>query len=163
MVIIDNAIYGIRSASIPHTFLGFLPNGKLSRIQSEGNDLCHLVLRGGYNGPNYHSQAVMKAVKRCRQAGVREKFLVDCSHDNCEKRHLKQVSVFQTVIDQIAEGNQSIVGLMLESHLREGSQPILESLRYGVSITDPCLDWSTTKQVILKATSKLKRRIFCLI
>lgn len=160
---IDNAIHGILSASTPHVFLGFSPSGKMTRVQSEGNDLCHIVLRGGYHGPNYDPKSVMETVQRCQQAGIRDKLLIDCSHDNCEKRHLKQVSAFQMVIDQIAEGNQSIVGLMLESHLLGGSQPISTNLRYGVSITDPCLDWQTTKQVILQAAFKLQAGALCLI
>lgn len=160
---IDNAVHGILSASTPHVFLGFSPAGKMTRIQTEGNKLCHMVLRGGYNGPNYNPKAVIDTVERCQQAGIRDKLLIDCSHDNCEKRHLKQVSAFQSVIDQVAEGNQAIAGLMLESHLKGGSQPISSDLRYGISITDPCLDWDTTRQVILKAASKLESGAFCLI
>lgn len=160
---IDNAVHGILSAGMPHVFLGFSSSGKMSRIQSEGNKLCHMVLRGGYNGPNYDPKAVMKTAERCQQAGIRDKILIDCSHDNCEKRHLKQVSAFQAVIDQIAEGNQTVVGLMLESNLQGGSQPISNSLRYGVSITDPCLDWETTRQVILKAAAKLQSGALCLL
>jgi len=160
---IDNAVHGILSASTPHVFLGFSSSGKMARIQSEGNELCHIVLRGGYNGPNYDPKSVMDTVERCQQAGICDKLLIDCSHDNCEKRHLKQVSAFQMIVDQIAEGNQSIVGLMLESHLQGGSQPISSNLRYGVSITDPCLDWQTTRQVILQAASRLQTGGLCLI
>jgi 3-deoxy-7-phosphoheptulonate synthase len=160
---IDNAVHGILSAETPHVFLGFSPDGKMKRIQSKGNKLCHMVLRGGYNGPNYDPKAVMKTAERCQQAGIRDKILIDCSHDNCEKRHLKQVSAFQSVIDQIAEGTQTIVGLMLESHLYGGSQPISNNMRYGVSITDPCLDWETTRQMILKAASRIQSGALCLI
>ncbi len=160
---IDNAVHGIISAGTPHAFLGFSSTGKLSRIECEGNKLCHIVLRGGYNGPNYNPKAIMSTVERCEEAGVRNKLVIDCSHDNCEKRHLKQVSAFQAVIDQIAEGNEAIAGLMLESNLLGGSQPISSSLRYGVSITDPCLDWETTRRAILQAASKLESGALCLL
>lgn len=158
-----NAIHGILSATNPHVFLGFSENGKISRIQSDGNPLCHIVLRGGYNGPNYHPKSIRETVERCQQAGICDKLLIDCSHDNCEKRHLKQVSAFQEIIDQIAEGNQHVVGLMLESNLYGGSQPLSPSLRYGVSITDPCLDWQTTRQAIIGAVDKLISGAFCVL
>ncbi len=160
---IDNAVHGIVSAATPHVYLGLSTSGKMTRVQSEGNQLCHMVLRGGHNGTNYDPKSVMDAVERCEQAGIRDKLIIDCSHDNCEKRHLKQVSAFQMVIDQIAEGNQSIIGLMLESHLHGGAQPISENLKYGVSITDPCLDWQTTRQVILHAATKLRAGALCLL
>ncbi|MCH9627068.1 MAG: Phospho-2-dehydro-3-deoxyheptonate aldolase, Tyr-sensitive [Chlamydiales bacterium] len=160
---IDHAVHGVLSASTPHVFLGLSTKGKMTRIQSKGNAHCHIVLRGGYGGPNYDSKSIMDTVERCQQAGIRDKLVIDCSHDNCEKRHLKQVSAFQALVELVAEGNQSIAGLMLESHLVGGSQPVSDQLRYGVSITDPCLDWPTTRQVILQAAAKLNSESLCLI
>lgn len=159
---IDHAIHAVLSAGNPHVFLGFGSDGKMVRIQSEGNKLCHIVLRGGHEGPNYDSKSILETIEKCQQAGIRDKLIIDCSHDNCEKRHLKQVTVFHEVVDQVAEGNQYIAGLMLESHLHAGSQPISQNLRYGVSITDPCLDWSTTRQAILQAANKLQTGVYCL-
>ncbi len=160
---VDSAVHGILSARSPHAFLGFSPNGKVSRIQAEGNPLCHVVLRGGHNRPNYDPKSIVETAERCQQAGICDKLIIDCSHDNCEKRHLKQVAIFQKIINQIAEGNQSIAGIMLESHLQGGSQPISSNLRYGVSITDPCLDWQTTKTIIEQAAEKLENISNCLI
>lgn len=160
---IDNAVHGVLSASVPHVYLGLSSEGKFTRIKTEGNPLCHLVLRGGYNGPNYDYKSVQESTLRCQQMGIRDKVVIDCSHDNCEKMHLKQIPIFQEVTQQIIEGNESIVGLMLESHLFSGSQSLSHPLQYGVSITDPCLDWLTTREVILQAAERLQRATLCFI
>ncbi len=160
---IDSAIHALISAQTPHVFLGLSPSGQMARLAAKGNSNCHLVLRGGYSGPNYYAKNIRESVERCQQAGVIDKLLIDCSHDNCEKRPLKQVSTFQKVMHQIVEGNPHIMGLMLESHLEGGSQPITSNLHYGVSITDPCLDWATTEKLILQAYSKLDNNLLSLV
>lgn len=154
---IDHAVHGILAARSAHVFLGLDMHGKLERVQAEGNPLCHLVLRGGTSGPNYTAEHIAAAAKQCREKGILDKLLVDCSHDNSQKRHLNQIAVFQSVIEQIVEGNQQIAGLMLESHLLGGNQLISDNLRRGVSITDPCLDWKTTRRLIVQAAIQLDK------
>lgn len=153
---IENAVNGILSASTSHVFLGLDMAGEMVRIWAPGNPSCHIVLRGGESGPNYDAHSVMQAASACRVAGICNRVVIDCSHDNCDKRHLKQVNVFQSIVNRIAEGDQTIAGLMLESNLRGGSQVISPNLRYGVSITDPCLDWPTTRAIILESAAKSK-------
>jgi 3-deoxy-7-phosphoheptulonate synthase len=153
----DHPIHGILAAAASHVFLGLSNGGQLARIQADGNPFCHLVLRGGIGGPNYDPEAIKETLEKCRLSGVREKLMVDCSHDNCRKNARNQINVFEAAIDQILEGNVGIVGLMLESHLYGGSQEISFPLRFGISITDPCLDWETTERLILEATTRLRK------
>ena len=154
---IDTAIHGVLSAKSPHIYMGLSPSGQMVRVQSEGNPLCHVVLRGGLQGPNYDPKAVQMAIQKCRQAQICSKLMIDCSHDNCGKNPEQQESVFGSVIQQVLEGNTHIVGMMLESHLHSGCQKISFPLRYGVSITDPCLNWHTTERLVLEAHSFLKQ------
>jgi 3-deoxy-7-phosphoheptulonate synthase len=152
---IDPAIHGILSAATPHVFLGLSPTGQLTRIKGEGNENCHIVLRGGIKGPNYHREEVQKTIQRCQEAKVCDRIMIDCSHDNCGKNPLKQGEVFLAVLDQILEGNSHIGGMMLESHLEGGAQELSFPLKYGVSITDPCLDWQETERLVLHAFHSL--------
>jgi 3-deoxy-7-phosphoheptulonate synthase len=152
---IDHSIHGIIAAAAPHIFLGLSTTGQLTRMEAEGNPLCHVVLRGGISGPNYHPEAVKQAIQKCRQAQVRDKIIIDCSHDNCGKKPLNQLQVFESVMEQILEGNTYIAGMMLESHLEGGAQEIAAPLLYGVSITDPCIDWETTESLIREASYRM--------
>ena len=154
---IEQPIQGILAATAPHVYLGVSPSGQIVRVQAEGNPLCHVVLRGGITGPNYGPEALNTVVQKCRSAKVRDKVLVDCSHDNCGKKPLQQVHVFEALVQQILEGNHLIAGMMLESHLEGGMQEIAFPLLYGVSITDPCLDWETTERLVLEAHAQLQR------
>lgn len=152
------AINAIKSAALPHGFLGVNPAGKTSVIRSKGNRYGHLVLRGGGGRPNYDTVAVRLAEQALAQAGLAPKIVIDCSHANSMKDHTLQPLVFNDCIHQIMEGNRSIVGLMLESNLEAGSQPIgrdRSQLRYGVSVTDPCIDWATTARLLREASGKL--------
>lgn len=153
---IDHPIHALLAASTPHVFLGVSPSGQTAKIHAEGNPFCHVVLRGGAQGPNYHPQIVEQVILKCRRARVRDRLVIDCSHDNCHKNPLDQKRVFNEVIDQVVEGNNHIVGLMLESHLYSGSQSISSPLRYGISITDPCLDWESTESLISEAAKRLQ-------
>lgn len=153
---VDQPIHGILAAAAPHVYLGLSPTGQIVRVQAEGNSLCHVVLRGGVAGPNYYPEAIEYAIQKCRKAKVRDKVVIDCSHDNCGKKPHNQVKVFESVVQQTLEGNTSIAGMMLESHLEGGSQEISFPLRYGVSITDPCIDWNTTERIILEAHERFK-------
>lgn len=153
---IENAVCATISAGAAQNFLGLSLQGSITKIRSSGNPNCHIVLRGGSKGPNYHPLAVNEAIQKCRDASVHDGILVDCSHDNCGKEHFAQKIAFQSVVDQIIAGNNKIIGLMLESNLYEGAQPISPKMNYGISITDPCLDWSTTRDLILKAYANFR-------
>jgi 3-deoxy-7-phosphoheptulonate synthase len=145
------AIDSIRSASTPHAFLGITSEGRAAIATTRGNPYGHLVLRGGSNGPNYASEYVAFADICLHKAGVNNGILVDCSHANSLKSHKRQHLVFNDVVRQIEAGNTSIVGLMLESFLHEGNQPLpnpLVNLHYGVSITDECIGWEETADLI---------------
>lgn len=152
---LTSAINGIVSAAEAHVFLGVQEAGQLTRIQAKGNPYCHLVLRGSDGGPNYDPLSVIKALKLCRLNSISERILIDCSHGNCGKQHELQSSVFESVSDYFLSKEQTVMGAMLESHLLGGAQGIGSSLKYGVSVTDPCLDWQTTKSLIQNAHARL--------
>ena len=151
---LEVAINGIRSASRPHGFLGVNEAGKTSLIRSKGNAHGHLVLRGGGSRPNYDTVSVKLAEKTLAAAKLPANIVIDCSHANSMKDYSLQPLVFNDCVHQILEGNGSIVGLMLESNLEGGRQEIPEDrskLRYGVSVTDGCIDWATTEQLLRRA------------
>lgn len=148
---ISSAMNGVLSASQPHTYMGLNACGQPCIVKTAGNADAHIVLRGGEEGPNYDPASVEEALQILQQVQLPLKVLIDCSHGNSNKIAEKQPIVFQSVIHQIAEGNTSIRGLLLESHLFGGNQPLtkhLDQLKYGISITDTCLDWNTTKWLI---------------
>jgi 3-deoxy-7-phosphoheptulonate synthase len=156
---LDVAINAIRSAAMPHGFLGVNQAGRTSVIRSKGNRYGHLVLRGGGERPNCDSAGVALAEQALAKAGLAGKVVIDCSHGNSMKDHARQPIVFDDGIRQIQQGNRSIVGLMLESNIEAGNQPIPEDrskLRYGVSVTDPCIDWVTTEKLLRGTGAKLK-------
>ena len=151
---LEVAVNAIRSARSSHGFLGVNAEGRTSVIRSRGNPWGHLVLRGGGGRPNYDTVSVRIAEKALAKAGIEPNIVIDCSHANAMKDHALQPLVFSDVMHQLREGNRSIVGLMLESNLEAGSQPIPEDrsqLRYGVSVTDPCIDWASTEELLLRA------------
>jgi len=155
---IQVAINAMKSALAPHSFLGIDPEGRISVFQTKGNPYSHVVLRGGDSQPNFDSASVAQCQKELEKAGLRQKIMVDCSHGNSNKDHNKQPGVFESVIEQVAAGNRSIVGMMVESNLFAGSQSIpknLSELKYGVSVTDKCIDWPTTEKMLLDAYPKL--------
>jgi 3-deoxy-7-phosphoheptulonate synthase len=143
---LDVAISGILSSRIPHSHIGIDPHGHIAALYTRGNPLSHLVLRGSENTPNYDPVSVEKAICTLKEHRLEPRLLIDCSHGNCGKDHRRQKIVFESVIEQAAE-NKAIAGLMLESHLLPGKQPLGDDpslLSYGVSITDPCLGWDET-------------------
>jgi 3-deoxy-7-phosphoheptulonate synthase len=144
------AVNGVSVASSPQTYLGLNLDGQLATIRTLGNQDTHIVLRGGDNGPNYDLSSVQEALRRLGVAQLPPRLLIDCSHQNSGKRYDKQPLVFQSILHQIVEGNSAIRGLLLESHLYEGNQPLLNPshLKYGISITDGCLDWYSTERLI---------------
>lgn len=156
---LDVAVNAMKSVSHPHSFLGINQEGQVSIIRTSGNAYGHVVLRGGGGKPNYDSVSVALCEKALDKAGLRSSIMVDCSHANSNKDPGLQPLVMQDIAHQILEGNQSIQGLMVESHLNWGNQPIpdnLDELQYGVSVTDACIDWDTTEKAIREMRDKLK-------
>ena len=153
------AINALQSVSSPHRFLGINQAGGVSIVTTKGNSYGHVVLRGGNGKPNYDSVSVALCEQELNKAGIRPNVMVDCSHANSNKDPALQPLVMENVANQIVEGNQSIVGLMVESHLGWGNQSIpkdLSELKYGVSVTDACIDWDTTEKTVLNMHAKLK-------
>ena len=153
------AVNAMQSVSSPHRFLGINSSGQVSVVTTRGNPYAHVVLRGGSNGPNYDTVHVAECEKALAQGGVSQNIMIDCSHANSNKNPEVQPLVLKDVTHQILEGNQSIIGVMLESHLHEGNQNIpadLSQLQYGVSVTDACMNWQTTEQSLLEMADKLR-------
>jgi 3-deoxy-7-phosphoheptulonate synthase len=156
---LEAAVNAIVSAAQPHSFLGISSQGRSTIVRTRGNAYGHLVLRGGGGRPNYDTVSISMAEAALTKAGLRRSVIVDCSHANCYKRAELQPLVMTDCVHQIKEGNMSIVGLMIESNIAGGNQSIpddLTKLKYGCSITDPCVDWPTTEAMILKAHEQLK-------
>lgn len=153
------AINALQSVSSPHRFLGINFEGRVSIIHTKGNPYGHVVLRGGGDKPNYDSVSVTMAEQELRQAGLSTNIMVDCSHANSNKNHELQPLVLDNVANQIVDGNRSIVGVMVESNLNPGNQPLPKDkaeLKYGVSITDACIGWDATEQCLRQLREKLK-------
>jgi 3-deoxy-7-phosphoheptulonate synthase len=153
------AINALQSVRHPHRFLGITPAGELAVFRTRGNTFAHIVLRGGGGRTNYDSASVTRCEQELSRAGLPVNIVIDCSHGNSSKDPALQPRVAESCVDQILAGNRSIVGLMLESHLCGGSQPIpddLSKLRYGVSITDACIDWETTERLLLGIDERLR-------
>ena len=156
---LDVATNAIKSATKPHRFLGINSQGQVSVIHTKGNPYAHVVLRGGSNGPNYDSVHIELTEQALAKAGVANNIMVDCSHANSSKQPNLQPKVMEDVSSQIVSGNRSIIGLMVESNINEGNQSIpddLSQLKYGVSVTDGCIDWETTEQSIRAMRDKIK-------
>lgn len=153
------AINALKSVSSPHRFLGINSDGQVSVIHTRGNPYGHIVLRGGNGKPNYDSVSVTMCEKELVDSKVPTNIMVDCSHANSNKNHELQPLVMDNVANQILEGNKSIIGLMVESNIGAGNQKIpedLNDLKYGVSITDACIDWETTEEAFHSMRNKLK-------
>jgi 3-deoxy-7-phosphoheptulonate synthase len=151
------AINAIKAASQPQTFLGVDNEGRANALTTKGNPSCHIVLRGGSNGPNYGADDVAEAREKLEQAGLIPAIMTDCSHANSGKDPAKQPEVFQEVVRQSLI-DPSVIGAMVESNINAGNQPFpqpIEALAYDVSITDGCIDWATTEAMILKGHSDL--------
>ncbi len=156
---LDAAVNAIISASKPHSFLGINMQGRSSVVRTAGNRYGHLVLRGGGDRPNYDTVSVALAESALAKAKLPANVVVDCSHANSYKKPELQPLVMQDVVNQIRLGNRSIVGLMIESFIEAGNQPIpadLAQLKYGCSVTDACVDWGTTETMIRDAHQALR-------
>ncbi|BCL34680.1 3-deoxy-7-phosphoheptulonate synthase [Nostoc sp. MS1] len=155
---IQVALNALHSARMPHNFLGINPEGQVSIFETKGNAYGHVILRGG-NQPNFDTASVKDVENKLKEAKLPPRIVIDCSHGNTNKNYKLQPSVLENVVQQIVDGNTSIVGMMLESNLYEGNQPInckREELKYGVSVTDPCIGWEETERIILDAYERLK-------
>jgi 3-deoxy-7-phosphoheptulonate synthase len=158
---ITTGINAIKAAAQPHTFLGINLDGAASAIVTRGNPDCHIVLRGGGSGPNYSPAHIAQTEQLLSKAGLPTSILVDCSHDNSAKQPERQPEVVRTVMAQITAGSRSIMGAMVESNIGAGSQAFpqpKEKLRYGVSITDGCIDWPTTEALVREIHASLAPR-----
>lgn len=154
---LDSAINAITAAATPQTFLGIDPAGQACVVHTKGNPFGHLVLRGGPS-PNYDPVSIGKAREKLRQKNLMDAVMIDCSHDNSGKKYTGQPFVFKSVLDQRLDGNSSIVGLMLESNIFEGCQKCdgnLKNMKYGVSITDECISFDTTQNLIRCAMKRM--------
>lgn len=156
---LEVAINALQSVSSPHRFLGLNGLGQVAITHTKGNSYGHIVLRGGNSKPNYDSVSVALCEQALEKAGIKPNIMVDCSHANSNKDPSLQPLVMENVTNQILEGNQSIVGLMVESNIGWGNQKMTENiadLKYGVSITDACIDWETTEKTLRSIAEKLK-------
>ena len=153
------ATNAILSASRPHSFLGLNSNGQVSIVRTRGNPHGHVVLRGGENGPNYDTVSIALAEAALAKAKLPANLVVDCSHANSAKKPEMQPLVMADIVSQIRAGNNSILGVMIESNLEAGNQPIpadLSQLKYGCSVTDGCIDWNTTEKTLREAATLLR-------
>ncbi len=156
---LDVAINAIHAAAKSNDFLSVDPPGQVAVVRTKGNPYTHIVLRGGGGKPNFDVTAIADCEQALEGTGLKANIMVDCSHANSGKDPVRQLEVLKDIAQQISNGNRSIVGLMLESHLREGSQPIpkdLTQLDYGISITDPCLSWAETEKALRALSENLK-------
>jgi 3-deoxy-7-phosphoheptulonate synthase len=156
---VEVAINAVKSCARPHSFLGINVEGRTAIVRTRGNAYGHIVLRGGGGRANYDTVSISMTEKALAQARFAPNIVVDCSHANSFKDAYVQPLVMADCVHQIREGNQSIVGLMIESNIEGGNQAIpedLSKLKYGCSVTDPCIDWQTTESMIRKAREVLK-------
>lgn len=153
------AIDAIGSASQPHHFLSVTKDGHSAIFSTTGNEDCHIILRGGKQ-PNYNSDSVNSACNQLSDAGLGDKLMVDCSHANSHKDHNRQPEVTRNIASQIINGEDRIFGLMMESHLLAGRQNVVpgQALQYGQSITDACMDWDTSEDLIMELAEAIRSR-----
>ena len=154
------AINAMKAASMGHSFIGINQNGQVNLLHTEGNPDGHVILRGG-KVPNFAAEFVKECERELEKAGLESAIMIDCSHGNSNKDYRRQPAVAEEATNQIVNGNKSIIGLMIESHINAGNQsaeqPVSE-MKYGVSITDACIDWETTDSLLRKVAIALKQR-----
>lgn len=144
------AINALRAAAMPHRFVGINQAGQVCLLQTRGNPDGHVILRGG-KAPNYSPADVEQCEQEMAKAGLRPALMVDCSHANSNKDFRRQSAIAESVAAQIKDGNRSIIGLMIESNIHESNQSSEQprsAMRYGVSVTDACISWETTKALL---------------
>jgi 3-deoxy-7-phosphoheptulonate synthase len=153
------AVDAIKAASAPHHFLSVTKGGHSAIVHTAGNEDCHIILRGG-KAPNYDAASVESTCRELAAAGLAAKLMIDCSHANSQRRHENQAAVARDVAAQIAGGDDRIFGVMIESHLNPGRQDLVpgQSLQYGVSITDACIGWDTTVELLQTLAEAVRMR-----
>ena len=153
------AIDAIGAASRPHNFLSLTKEGYSAIFATTGNDDCHIILRGGKE-PNYDAEHVKQAVAELKAAGVQQRLMIDCSHANSQKEHQRQIDVAEDVAQQISQGDENIMGVMIESHLVAGRQDVEggKELTYGQSVTDACINWDDSVNVLKTLADAVKQR-----
>ena len=154
------AIDALRAAQHSHHFLSVTKEGVSAIVKTRGNDSCHVILRGSSRGPNYRAEDVSGVVAELQKAGLPPYVMIDCSHGNSGKDHRNQPLVAEDLAVQIEGGSRAVAGVMLESHLVEGSQSVIpgRAPSYGQSITDACIDWETTVRVLDRFAAAVRRR-----
>eukprot|EP01068_Selenidium_serpulae_P013273 Selendium_serpulae@DN5946_c0_g1_i3.p1 len=165
---IQIAVDAVKAANNRHTFVSISKLGVPAIVHSVGNNDCHVVLRGGRSGTNYDKESLSKTQAALEKGKVMTSVMIDVSHGNSEKNYLNQPKVVKSVCSQMAEGNMAITGVMIESHINAGNQdlpkadpslpPIAERLKYGVSVTDACIDWETTVAVLAELSEAVNAR-----
>lgn len=153
------AINAMQASAMGHSFIGINQQGQVTVLQTKGNPDGHVILRGG-KSPNFEAQYVQECEQALRKAGLPEAIMIDCSHGNSNKDYRRQPLVAENALQQIVAGNQSIIGLMIESHLFAGNQSSeqpFEQMQYGVSITDACIDWQTTETLLTDFAETLRK------
>ncbi|QBQ64549.1 3-deoxy-7-phosphoheptulonate synthase [Actinobacillus indolicus] len=153
------AINAMQASAMGHSFIGINQQGQVTVLQTKGNPDGHVILRGG-KSPNFEAQYVQECEQALRKAGLPEAIMIDCSHGNSNKDYRRQPLVAENVLQQLVAGNQSIIGLMIESHLFAGNQSSeqpFEQMQYGVSITDACIDWQTTETLLTDFAETLRK------
>ena len=157
------AIDALQAAARPHHFLSVHKNGQVAIVSTKGNKDCHIILRGG-KVPNYDARSVAAACEEIEAAKVDCRLMIDASHANSEKQHQRQVQVVRDIGAQLAAGTRCIFGVMVESHLHAGAQKFTPGkddptkLEYGKSITDPCLGWDDSLEVLRELAAAVKAR-----
>lgn len=153
------AIDAIGAASRPHNFLSLTKEGYSAIFATTGNDDCHIILRGGKE-PNYDANHVNEAIVELKAAGVQQRLMIDCSHANSQKDPQRQIEVAKVIAEQVAQGNEKIMGVMIESHLVAGRQNVEEGkeLVYGQSVTDACINWEDSEDILRNLASAVKQR-----
>lgn len=155
------ALDAIQAASHPHHFLSVTKSGDSAIVATKGNDSCHIILRGGKSGPNFDREHVARVREALEAKGLEPAIMIDCSHANSGKDFHNQPGVCAEIGAQVASGDSSIRAVMIESHLREGAQklqPDLDALEYGVSVTDSCVGWETTVEMIDQLATDVRKR-----
>jgi len=157
---IDVAIKGVLAANAPHTYFGVNDHGHVAVVRTKGNAQAHIVLRGGENQPNYDASSIANALRQLEKVHLPQRLIIDCAHGNSYRQYSEQGNVFRDVLQQHIQGNFSIRGLAFESHLNSGNQNISSDptkLQYAVSLTDPCLDWNSTENLIRWGAEQLEK------
>ena len=151
------AVDALKSAQYQHVFLGTTKQGKVAIFKTSGNDDTHIILRGGKT-PNYDADNVNECIEELKSSDVCPNLMIDFSHGNSMKNHENQKVVCESVCSQISTGNKNIIGAMIESHIKEGNQSISQNMEYGKSITDACINFEETKQLLLQLSNAVKKR-----